>query len=223
MKKLLGILLVLCVAFVATIAIHYNLVSRGDTSQTHFDTIVVLGYPANPDGTPSPEQRERVLEGVREYKAGIAPRLIMTGGAAHNEYTEANSMARLAESQGVPASDVIEEPQAKNTIQNIFYSAQIMQAHQWKTAEIVSSPSHLPRSSMILEDFDRVQPALAIQWHTHAAHWPPEYSLWHKLALYSGEASYCMRLALFGFPPSRFLPPSSARVMMRTGNSTTRS
>ncbi len=56
-----------------------------DTDATHFDTLIVLGYPAFPDGTPRPEMRERVLEGVREYRAGVAPRIIMTGGSAHNQ------------------------------------------------------------------------------------------------------------------------------------------
>jgi uncharacterized SAM-binding protein YcdF (DUF218 family) len=205
-KGLIRIASLLALAVVLTVAIVYRSVPAGNTSQNHFDAIMVLGYPANRDGTPSPEQRERVLEAVREYQAGVAPRLIMTGGAAHNEYTEAHVMAQLAESQGVPAPDVLEEPQAQNTIQNIFYSAQIMHAHGWRSAEVVSSPSHLPRASLIVRAFDHAQPTLVIDWHTHAARWPAEYSLWRELALYSGEAGYCLRLRLQGFPPSRFLP-----------------
>ena len=49
-----------------------------NTNATHFDTIIVLGYPARKDGTPRPEMRERVFEGVREYKAGVAPHMILT-------------------------------------------------------------------------------------------------------------------------------------------------
>jgi hypothetical protein len=41
-----------------------------NTDATHFDTLIVLGYPAFPDGTPRPEMRERVLEGVRESGPG---------------------------------------------------------------------------------------------------------------------------------------------------------
>ena len=40
---------------------------------------------------------------VREYRAGIAPHLIMTGGAAHNNFIEAHSMKLYAIAQGVPA------------------------------------------------------------------------------------------------------------------------
>ncbi len=177
-----------------------------NTAATHFDTIIVLGTPAKLDGTPSPEQRERVLEGVREYRAGVAPRLILTGAAAHNQFVEAHVMAHLAQSQGVPALALIEEPQALDTIQNIYYSAQIMHAHGWSSAEVVSSPSHLPRTALILTTFNRRQPALALNWRTHPARWPPEYSFLERDTHYAVEASRCFYLRLFGFPTSRFLP-----------------
>jgi hypothetical protein len=131
LRKPLAILLaVLIITIVATV-IDYRTIPTHDTNLTHFDTIIVLGTPAKPDGTPSPEQRERTLEGVREFKAGVAPSIILTGGPAHNQFVEAHVMAMLAIAQGVPPEDVIEEDQAQNTIQNIFYSQRIMAAHQW--------------------------------------------------------------------------------------------
>ena len=169
-----------------------------NTSATHFDTLIVLGYPAFPDGTPRPEQRERVLEGVREYRAGVAPRIIMTGGSAHNQYVEAHVMAQLAEAQGVPASAVIEEGQAHDTIQNAYYSVQIMQAHGWHSAEVVSSHSHLPRASLIFAHFP-------ITWRMHAAFWPQQYGLFHRAAIEWYEAADTARLRLTSFPESRFL------------------
>ena len=56
-----------------------------------------------------------------------------------------------------------------DTIQNIFYSAQIMHDHHWSSAEIVSSPSHLPRAAFIASTFDTRIPPLAFNWHTHPA------------------------------------------------------
>ena len=132
--------------------------------------------------------------------------MIVSGGAAHNAYSEAHAMALLAEEAGVPAANVLEEPKALNTIQNIFYSAEIMHAHGWHTAEVVSSRSHLPRASLILASFDHQQPALAIDWSTHPAPWPASYTRVRTSALYAAEAGYCLRLSLFGFPRSRFLP-----------------
>lgn len=196
----------LAVVLAAIIAVNRLAVPSSNTSVARFDTIIVLGYPANTDGTPSPEERERVLEGVREFKTGVAPRIIMTGGAAHNQFVEAHVMAVLAASQGVPASAILEEGQAQNTIQNIFYSSLIMHSHRWRSAEVVSSPAHIGRAAMILQAFAKRQPALAIDWKTQASEWPAENSLTHRLFLDSLEASRCLEIRIFGLPHSRFLP-----------------
>jgi uncharacterized SAM-binding protein YcdF (DUF218 family) len=197
--------------FALIVAGNYVTLPTHNTTRTHFDTIIVLGTPAKPDGTPSPEQRERVLEGVREYKAGIAPNIIMTGGPAHNSFVEAHTMAQFAATQGVPASAILEEPQAQNTIQNIYYSAQIMHHNNWSSAEIVSSPSHLSRTSLILNTFNITQPALSIDWHTHPAPRPHQNSFTHEFNLYYREASSCLQLRIHGFPSSKFLPqPATA-------------
>jgi uncharacterized SAM-binding protein YcdF (DUF218 family) len=150
------------------------------------------------------------MEGVREYRAGVAPHIIMTGGAAHNHFVEAHTMVQLAAAQGVVATAILEEPQALNTIQNIYYSAQLMHQHNWSSAEIVSSPNHLGRAALILTTFNAAQPALSIDWRTHPAHWPPEYSIGREFLFYSVEAWRCLQLRITGFPPSRFLPRSAA-------------
>src|SRR5580704_5636103 len=193
LRKLLTAIFALVLLAIAIAVVVYQGIPTHNTDLTHFDTIIVLGTPANPDGTPSPEQRERTLEGVREFKAGVAPTLILTGGPAHNQFVEAHVMATLAIAQGVPPSAVIEEGQAQNTIQNIFYSERIMAQHGWTSAEVVSSPSHLPRTALILEHYP-------FNWSTHPAPWPAEYAFWQRLTHYSIEAEYCLRLKILGFP-----------------------
>jgi uncharacterized SAM-binding protein YcdF (DUF218 family) len=204
--RTLSIISVLIFVFILIIIGNYATLPTHNTTQTHFDAIIVLGTPAKADGTPSAEQRERVLEGVREYRAGVAPHIIMTGAAAHNHFVEAQTMAQFAATQGVPTSAILEEPQAMNTIQNIYYSAQLMHQHNWSAAEIVSSPNHLGRTSLILRTFNAAQPMLSIDWRTHAARWPPEYSIGHELLFYSVEAWRCLQLRITGFPSSKFLP-----------------
>jgi uncharacterized SAM-binding protein YcdF (DUF218 family) len=205
-RRSLPLLILLAIAFAFAVYRSYVTLPTSNTAATHFDTIIVLGFPAKRDGTLSPEQRARVLEGIREYRAGVAPRLILTGGAAHNPFAEADVMSQFAASQGVPASDIVEEPRAQNTIQNIFYSAQIMHAHGWSSAEVVSSGYHIGRASLILGVFSRRQPALAFAWRTHAAPRAPEYFFLRQPFLYSLEATRCLYLRIFGFPSSRFLP-----------------
>jgi uncharacterized SAM-binding protein YcdF (DUF218 family) len=133
-----------------------------NNSLTRFDAIIVLGTPADADGNPTPSQLARVTEAVHEYQRGVAPRLILTGAAAHNQFVEARVMARAAEAQGIPSSSIFVEPQAMDTIQNACYSVRIMKAHGWHSAEVISSAAHEPRAGLI---FSR----LALQWRTHAA------------------------------------------------------
>src|SRR5438067_9611760 len=144
LRKLPIFLVALVLLVIGGAAFAYLSISTTNTSLHRFDAIIVLGTPSLPDGSPSPEQRERTLEGIREFKAGIAPHLILTGGPAHNQFVEAHTMATLALAQGVPPEAIVEEAQAQNTLQNIFYSQRIMAAHDWSSAEVGSSPSHLP-------------------------------------------------------------------------------
>jgi uncharacterized SAM-binding protein YcdF (DUF218 family) len=139
-----------------------QLAPDSNTSLTRFDAIIVLGSPADSDGNPTPSQLARVTEAVQEYQRGVAPRLILSGAAAHNQFVESRVMARAAEAQGIPSSAIFVEPQAMDTVQNACYSARIMKAHGWRSAEVVSSAAHLRRAGLI---FSR----LPIEWRTHAA------------------------------------------------------
>lgn len=145
-------------------AIERELAPTSNTSLTHFDAIIVLGAPVDDDGNPTPAQLARVTEAVHEYERGVAPRLILTGGTDRNHFVEANVMARTAKAQGIPESAIVQEMEAKDTIQNGCYALRIMQRHGWQSAELVSSASHLPRVGLI---FSRLQ----LDWRAHAA--PP--------------------------------------------------
>ena len=133
-----------------------------NTSLSRFDAIIVLGSPADGDGNPTPRQLARVTEGVREYERGVAPRMIVTGGPAANKFVEAKVMARTAEADGIPESAIYVEPKAKDTIENACFAVRIMKEHGWRSAEVVSSGSHLPRAAMI---FGR----LPLSWRVHEA------------------------------------------------------
>lgn len=143
-------------------AIARHIARPGNTSRQAFDAIVVLGTPADSDGNPTPQMLDRVGEAVREYDRGVAPRLILSGSAAHNRFVEADVMARVAESQGVPRSMIFEDTRALDTIQNACYSEQIMKSHGWSSAEVVTSPFHVQRAAMIFSH-------LPIEWRLHAA------------------------------------------------------
>lgn len=174
--------------------IFYVTIPLGNIQAKHFDALLVLGYPANGEGGPTPEQRVRVLEAVRQYRAGVAPVIIFSGGAAHNRFVEADVMAKLAESSGVPARAVICEPRAHNTIENVEYSTAIMQAHDWHTVEVITTPAHRRRASLIL-----MHSPIPVNWRMQGAGWPAEYGLRVKAAHYVYEIIACAEMRIFGF------------------------
>jgi len=150
------------VGLVVWAAAERALAPKGNTSQNSFDVLIVLGNPADRDGNPSPTQLARVTEAVHEYERGVAPRIIVTGGAVGNRFVEAQVMARTAEAQGIPVSAMLEDPNARSTIENTCNALRIMRSHGWESAEVISSPSHLPRAGLILS-------RLPMKWRVHAA------------------------------------------------------
>jgi uncharacterized SAM-binding protein YcdF (DUF218 family) len=195
--RILGIILWTAIACVLIICFS---IPMNDTQQTKFDVILVLGNPANSDGSIAPVASSRVLEAIRQYRAGVAPHLLMTGGAVKNQFVEAQVMLNFALSQGVPASALLAEGQSRNTIQNAYYSYKIMQTHDWTSVLVVSSPSHLRRASLIFSHYP-------LAWRMHAAPWPPDYPLWKRVWVWSSETGYTSYGRLFGFPNAKqYLP-----------------
>jgi uncharacterized SAM-binding protein YcdF (DUF218 family) len=200
LNRILRTFAVAAVALIACVIILYVSIPMSDTPRQTFDVILVLGNPARPDGSIAPIARSRMLEGIRQYRAGVAPRLLLTGGAVANRYVEADVMRQFALSQGVPVSAVLTEGESRNTIQNAFFSYRIMQAHGWDSALIVSSPSHLRRASLIFSHFP-------LAWRLQEAPWPPAYSLLKRLWFWSSETGYTSYGRIFGFPNSQqYLP-----------------
>lgn len=70
------------------------------------DVIVVFGCLVRADGTPSMALADRVCTGVELYQAGLADRLIFSGGPGEGPTHEAVAMQRLAMQLGVPASAI---------------------------------------------------------------------------------------------------------------------
>lgn len=165
----------------AVITVDISRIPRGNVNPAHFDVIMVLGQPAELDGSLKGEALERADEAVRQYNLGKAPVILFTGGAAYNANVESDAMARHALVAGVPVAAVVRERESINTIQNITNAARIMHAHGWRSAQIISSHPHLWRASIIVQDLDRLHPELEIDWVDHDSPWPPYYMATLKL------------------------------------------
>jgi vancomycin permeability regulator SanA len=81
--------------------------------------VLALGAPSRPDGTASPLQRFRVEAAVATLRQQQCRGLLLTGGAVRNDRIEAVTMACLAESLGVRTDQMVIEPSARNTWENM--------------------------------------------------------------------------------------------------------
>ncbi|MCB9046993.1 MAG: YdcF family protein [Chitinophagales bacterium] len=111
------------------------------------DTIlVVLGYPVDENGEPSPILKARLNKAVELYKQGAAGKIIVTGAAVDNQFVESEVMALYCIKQGVPDTDIYIESNAKNTYENARLVKGIMKEKGYKKAIVVTSSFHKLRA-----------------------------------------------------------------------------
>ncbi len=89
-----------------------------------FDAIVVAGCRVMPDGTASPALRRRALVAVELYRAGVAPRVVLTGGVGDAPPSEARVAAALVREAGVPDGALLLEERSASTEENARFAAQ---------------------------------------------------------------------------------------------------
>ncbi len=115
------------------------------------DVIIVLGAGTRKHGDRLPPQaKQRTIEGIKLQQAGLAPRIIISGGRSWNTgFVEADEMVDFAMTQGLPTAGIIKERQSRNTYENAKFSLALMKQFNWQTAIVVTSPYHTWRSCRI--------------------------------------------------------------------------
>ncbi len=120
------------------------LVGNHDAAQPS-DAIVVLGA-AQYAGRPSPVLEARLDHAIRLYRRSIAPRLIVTGGKAAGDITsEAQTSARYAKHNGVPASAIMLEDESRSTTEQMHAVARMAKANHFTSVVLVSDRFHMLR------------------------------------------------------------------------------
>jgi uncharacterized SAM-binding protein YcdF (DUF218 family) len=122
--------------------------------------IVVLGA-AQYDGRPSPVLRARLDHGVDLWRRGVAPHMIVTGGArAGDRSTEAAAGRRYVVARGVPDSAVLLESEGQSTNESLRAVAALLGelrrtappgsvAAAAPSAVFVSDPFHMLRVGVL--------------------------------------------------------------------------
>jgi uncharacterized SAM-binding protein YcdF (DUF218 family) len=109
------------------------------------DAIVVFGA-AEYAGKPSPIYRARLEHALSLFQRGVAPVVIVTGGAGKDPvFTEGGVGHDYLLSRGIPERQLIAETQGEDTQQSARRVANIMRANGMKTCVAVSDGYHLYR------------------------------------------------------------------------------
>lgn len=116
------------------------------------DAIVVLGA-AHYGAMPSPVFAARLDHAVELWLEGVAPYLIVTGGAAEGDTLAEADVARdYAQDHGVPADAILAERTGRDTAQSLRNVAAIMHARGLRSALFVSDRTHMLRVLRIAVD-----------------------------------------------------------------------
>lgn len=119
---------------------------RTKSKRKIYDCVVVCGYPAEIDGTPSLIMKTRVEKAVKLILSGKAKYLILSGGAVANKYIEAEVMKKYAVELGIPEAMIFEEKAAMSTYHNMMYAKIIMEQHQLRSCIVVTNGWHLRKA-----------------------------------------------------------------------------
>ena len=139
---LLGLVTVLAVGAYAAYRIWDQ---AGRDERREVDAIVVMGA-AQYDGNPSPVFAARLDHAIDLYHAGVAPRLIVTGGKREGDRTtEAASAVAYLIRRDVPNDAILGEDTSRTTLQSVRLVAAIMEEAGLETAVFVSDPTHMLR------------------------------------------------------------------------------
>lgn len=107
------------------------------------DCIIVLGCRVWSDNTPSAMLSDRLKRGVELYKAGAAPKLLMSGDHGREDYDEVNVMRKYAEEEGVDSKDIFTDHAGFSTYETMYRAKEVFKA---KKVIIVTQSYHLYRA-----------------------------------------------------------------------------
>jgi uncharacterized SAM-binding protein YcdF (DUF218 family) len=124
----------------------YRIWAQGQTDEERpADAIVVMGA-AQYDGRPSRVFAARLDHAVSLYLAGVAPRLVVTGGKAEGDRTTEAAVGRaFAISLGIPEENILMEDQSRTTLESIRGVSDVLDANGVRTAIFVSDRPHMLR------------------------------------------------------------------------------
>ncbi|OGX48160.1 MAG: hypothetical protein A3G88_04015 [Omnitrophica WOR_2 bacterium RIFCSPLOWO2_12_FULL_63_16] len=109
------------------------------------DAIVVFAGGVGESGKAGGGYQERVKQAVDLYRQGFAQQMVFSSGYTF-VFHETEVMKELAMGLGVPAEAILLETEAANTYENVVFVDRMLEARQWRSILLVSSPYHMRRA-----------------------------------------------------------------------------
>ncbi len=109
------------------------------------DAIVVFGCRAYADGRPSAALADRVRTGCQLVQAGLANKLIFSGGPGDGDIHETEAMRRMAVQLGVPEDYIVLDARGVNTQATVDNTVPLFEKLRVERVLAVSHFYHLPR------------------------------------------------------------------------------
>lgn len=111
------------------------------------DCIIVLGARVVPPGVAGLALRARSQRAAQLYAAGIAPRIICTGGVGTTPPAESIAATNVLLRRGVPQGAIVHEELSTSTWENAEEAAKVCRAQGWTRVIVVSDAYHLWRAT----------------------------------------------------------------------------
>jgi uncharacterized SAM-binding protein YcdF (DUF218 family) len=145
-----GFVSLVAIALFLKVCLDIDRQGRVDQAQPT-DAIVVLGAQVLPNGQAGPDLEARTAHAVGLYQAGLAPRIICTGGVKGERSSAAAVARNLAVSLGVLQEAIFLADGSWKTQEDAVQTAALMAQHGWQTAILVSHPLHVYRAKLFFE------------------------------------------------------------------------
>ncbi len=135
------------------------------TKLTDVDCILVLGCQVKDNGVPSDMLKDRLTRGIELYKAGTAPKMLMSGDHGREEYDEVGTMKQWAIDSEIPSENIFMDHAGFSTYESMYRAKEIFEADK---IIIVTQEYHLYRALYIADRLGIEAYGIASDYHTYA-------------------------------------------------------
>ena len=155
-KLIIGIILFVIAVYagiVGFVCIREGSVQKTVPAADEYDAIIVLGAQVKPDGSPSVQLGWRLDAAYEAWSQKAVPVVVCGAQGKDEPIPEAEAMSLYLENKGVPAADILKDPDSVNTNQNLKNAAKLLQDLPGiRRVMIVTSDYHVPRAMALARD-----------------------------------------------------------------------